>query len=228
MNSDCRDCSSSVTPRRRSGAGRASGSSASSAVAASRASTIVSSSRSTRRLLQAGAEARLRAAEHVALAALLEVDPAELEAVGGARPPRRAARGPGVPASAWVTSRHRPGQAAAADAAAQLVELGDAEPVGVEQHHRGRVGDVDADLDHGGRRPARRSRPRRRRASRGPSRRAAAGRGAGRAAARRAARPRSSLDDLLGGAQRTRRPATGSPSSSRSARRSRPARARRR
>ena len=40
---------------------------------------------------------------------------------------------------------------AAPDAAAELVELGDAEPVGVEDHHDGRVRDVDADLDHGGR-----------------------------------------------------------------------------
>ncbi len=41
--------------------------------------------------------------------------------------------------------------AASADPAAQLVELGDAEPVGVEQHHRGRVGHVDTDLDDRGR-----------------------------------------------------------------------------
>ena len=42
------------------------------------------------------------------------------------------------------------GQATSADPAAQLVELGDTEPVGVEQHHGGGVGDVDADLDDGG------------------------------------------------------------------------------
>ena len=34
--------------------------------------------------------------------------------------------------------------------APQLVQLGDAEPVGVEDHHHRGVGDVDADLDHGG------------------------------------------------------------------------------
>ena len=45
--------------------------------------TIVFSSRSTRRFSQAGPAARLRRAEHVALAALLEVDAAQLEAVGG-------------------------------------------------------------------------------------------------------------------------------------------------
>ena len=37
---------------------------------------------------------------------------------------------------------------AAADAAAQLVQLGDAEPIGVEDHHHRRVRHVDADLDH--------------------------------------------------------------------------------
>ena len=42
------------------------------------------------------------------------------------------------------------GGRATADAAAQLVELGDAEPVGVHDHHGGGVGDVDADLDDGG------------------------------------------------------------------------------
>ncbi len=30
------------------------------------------------------------------------------------------------------------------------MELGDAEAVGIEHHHHGGVGDVDADLDHGG------------------------------------------------------------------------------
>ena len=40
---------------------------------------------------------------------------------------------------------------AAADAAAQLVELGEAEALGVLDHHHGRGRHVDADLDHGGR-----------------------------------------------------------------------------
>jgi hypothetical protein len=39
---------------------------------------------------------------------------------------------------------------ATAHAAAQLVQLGDAEPVGVEDDHHRRVGHVDADLDHRG------------------------------------------------------------------------------
>ena len=54
-----------------------------------------------------------------------------------------------VPSSAAVTNRHRPGHAAAPDPAAQLVQLRDAEPVGVEDDHRRRVGHVDADLDDG-------------------------------------------------------------------------------
>jgi hypothetical protein len=39
---------------------------------------------------------------------------------------------------------------AAADAAAELVELGEAEAVGVFDDHDGGVGDVDADFDDGG------------------------------------------------------------------------------
>ena len=39
---------------------------------------------------------------------------------------------------------------AAADPAAQLVQLADAEPVGVHHEHHRRVGHVDTDLDHGG------------------------------------------------------------------------------
>ena len=38
---------------------------------------------------------------------------------------------------------------AAPDATAQLVQLGDAEALGVLDEHYGRVGDVDADLDDG-------------------------------------------------------------------------------
>ena len=65
-------------------------------------------------------------------------------------PPRRAAPGPGCPRRASVTSRHSPARAAPADPAAQLVQLGDAEPVGVQHDHHGGVGHVDADLDHRG------------------------------------------------------------------------------
>ena len=99
--------------------------------------------------LEAAAAACLGRAEHVALAALLQVEPGELEAVAGLRHgvkplTRRAVRrGLG----------HQQAQArvaAPAHPAAQLVELGDAEPLGVHDHHGGRVGHVDADLDHRG------------------------------------------------------------------------------
>ena len=43
-----------------------------------------------------------------------------------------------------------PGVGAAADPAAQLVQLGDAEPVGVADHHHRGVGHVDPHLDHRG------------------------------------------------------------------------------
>ena len=60
-----------------------------------------------------------------------------------ARPARAAAREPGGPdeqAAARVL--------AAADAPAQLVQLGDPEALGVLDQHHGRVGHVDPDLDH--------------------------------------------------------------------------------
>ncbi len=38
---------------------------------------------------------------------------------------------------------------AAPDASAQLVKLGEAETLGALDDHQGRVGHVDADLDHG-------------------------------------------------------------------------------
>ena len=49
---------------------------------------------------------------------------------------------------------------AAADAAAQLVQLRQAEPLRVLDHHHRRVRHVDADLDDGGRDQDVRSRPR--------------------------------------------------------------------
>ena len=74
----------------------------------------------------------------------------------------------------------------APDAAAQLVQLREPEAIGVLDHHRGRVRDVDADLDHGGRHEhvdlGRRERAHRRRPLRPPSDgRARAPRGAARA-----------------------------------------------
>ena len=56
----------------------------------------------------------------------------------------------GAASGASVTSRHRPAIATATDPPAQLVQLGDAEPVGVHDHHHDRVRHVHADLDDGG------------------------------------------------------------------------------
>ncbi len=64
-------------------------------------------------------------------------------------PRRRAAPGRASPPRPTVTSRHSDGQPASTDAAAQLVQLRDAEPVGVHDHHHRRLRHVDADLDHG-------------------------------------------------------------------------------
>ena len=112
MKSDCRDCSRSATAAASSrGLPARSGSAASSAVGRPRARR-----RSSPRRAAPGGSAGwsgsrdCERAEHVALAALLEVDPAELEAVGGARPPRRAARGPGEPASARGDQQAEPGR----------------------------------------------------------------------------------------------------------------------
>ena len=96
------------------------------------------------------AEPRLARAEQLALAAQLEVALGELEAVASSR---RAPRAAPAPASVSSSLRPRDQQAvrllgAAADAAAQLVELREAEPVGLLDDHDRRVRDVDADLDH--------------------------------------------------------------------------------
>jgi hypothetical protein len=87
-------------------------------------------------------------AQHVALAPLRQVDAGQREAVGGGRHgvqprARRAAR---------LAVGHQQAEtrsAATPDPAAQLVQLADAEAVGVQHHHHGRVRHVDADLDDG-------------------------------------------------------------------------------
>ena len=97
------------------------------------------------------APAGLARAEQLPLAAQLEVDLGELEAVGRVdeRLQTRLARRRSAP-RAWP----RDEQAVALlrptpDPAAQLVELGEAEAVGLLHDHDRRVRDVDADLDHG-------------------------------------------------------------------------------
>ena len=88
-------------------------------------------------------EPGLADAEHLPLAAQLEVDLGELEAVAvlGERPQPARLLGPEQQAHRLVL--------AAADAPAQLVQLRDAVALGVLDEHHGRVRDVDADLDHG-------------------------------------------------------------------------------
>ena len=76
----------------------------------------------------------------------------------GWRRRRPAGRGPGVGLGHLGDEQAQPGVAAAADPPAQLVQLGDAEPVGVHDHHHGGVGHVDPDLDRRWWRPARRPR----------------------------------------------------------------------
>ncbi|GAA2935174.1 hypothetical protein GCM10020221_33680 [Streptomyces thioluteus] len=92
----------------------------------------------------------LRLAQDVALAALLQVDPGQLEAVErgghGAQPGAGRARLAGLRDQEAQARRGTP-----PDASAQLVQLRDAEPVGVHDHHDRGVGDVHPDLDHRGR-----------------------------------------------------------------------------
>ena len=91
-------------------------------------------------------QAVLARAQHLALAAQAEVDLGELEAV--ALPLHRlqplARQRPGV----FGEEQAAGGVLAAADPAAQLVQLRDAVALGPLDHHHGRVGHVDADLDH--------------------------------------------------------------------------------
>ena len=92
-------------------------------------------------------QAVLPAAEKVARAALREVRARDLEPVAGpAQDLKPLARGlPLVRAEKHAVGLPR----TAADAAAQLVQLGQAEPVRVLDHHQVGVRHVHADLDHG-------------------------------------------------------------------------------
>ena len=68
--------------------------------------------------------------------------PSRSPAIASSRAPRQL--GPGVSEEDAVRL-----VLAATDPAAQLVELGEPEALGALDHHHGRVGDVDPDLDHG-------------------------------------------------------------------------------
>ena len=91
-------------------------------------------------------EAGLAGAEHLALAAQAQILLGDAEAVLGlahhleARLRRR-------PERPLVEQEAGRGALAAADAAAQLVQLGKPEALGVLDHHHGRLRHVDADLD---------------------------------------------------------------------------------
>ena len=88
-------------------------------------------------------QAVLARAEELARAAQLQVDLGELEAVALVRRSPRAAAALGSP-----KRMQSDGVLAAADPAAQLVQLRQPEALGLlDQHHR-RVRHVDADLDH--------------------------------------------------------------------------------
>ena len=94
-------------------------------------------------------QAGLAGAEELAGAALLEVEFGEFEAV--LRGDHGVEAGFGLLGDA--VAGHEDAVAlggAAADASAELVELGEAEALGVVDDHDGGVGDVDADLDDGG------------------------------------------------------------------------------
>src|SRR5712691_12163255 len=94
-------------------------------------------------------QAGLAGAEHVAFAAQPEVF------LGDAEPVLALAHD-GEPRLGGVAERRLVEQqagrmlGAAPDAAAQLMELGEPEPLGVLDHHHRRLRHVDADLDHGG------------------------------------------------------------------------------
>ncbi len=98
---------------------------------------------------QQGVTALARAHE-LARAADLEVAACDLEAVGrlghGFQPCLAGL------AQGWRVEEYaHAGDRTAADTPAQLVQLAQAEALGMFDHHQARVGHVDADLDHGGR-----------------------------------------------------------------------------
>ena len=95
---------------------------------------------------QVGGGSRLSGPEHVAFLAQAQVGLGEFESVGRIRE-RLEASAPRVREVMPMHGDAQGGQGGAAHATAQLVELGEAELLGVEDDHEGRLGDVDADLD---------------------------------------------------------------------------------
>ena len=150
MNPEAAERSTSATAAARSGARVSPGSPESNASAASRARMMVFSSRSTRSVTSPERKPdwlapRTSPSRRCSRSTRLSSKPSVVAATASRR--SRA----GEPDLGVGDQQAEAGQAAPADAAAELVELGDAEAVGVEQHHHRRVVDVDAHLDDGGR-----------------------------------------------------------------------------
>ena len=91
--------------------------------------------------------AALPGAEHVAFAAQPQILLGDAEAVVGLAQDREPRFG-GRPERALVEQQAGRMRVAAADAAAQLMQLREAEAFGVLDHHDARLRYVDADLDH--------------------------------------------------------------------------------
>ncbi len=188
---------SARAPRRRTAARALRPSSACSGARSSGSAATIASARARARSSSSASSGRRatwnwprpdwRVPDQLALAAQLQVDLGQAEAVGvlvqRAQPDRaRRRRRPDEQAARTVL--------AAPDPPAQLVQLGDPEALGVLDQHHGRVGHVDPDLDHGRRHQhvglaARRTRPS------PPASRAGACRRAAAPARSPAARPRA-------------------------------------
>ena len=95
-------------------------------------------------------QTRLARAHEFARSAKLQVFLGNAKAVGGLGHDLEAAR---TSCSTVTVGEEQAVRlpATAADAAAQLMQLGQSEPVGILDQHDGGLGDIHADLDHGGR-----------------------------------------------------------------------------
>ena len=97
---------------------------------------------------QVGGRARLAGSKHVAFLAQAQVGLGELETVGRIRESLQA-RPARVREFVAMHGDAQRRQGGASDAPAQLMELGEAELLGVEDDHEGRRRHVDANLDDG-------------------------------------------------------------------------------
>ena len=95
-----------------------------------------------------GDKAGLGFAEHIARAAEFEIGFCNLEPVFGAAQGVQALTG-GFGERGAVEEEAEAGGAAPPDAAAELVELGEAKTFGALDHHDGGFGNIDPDLDYG-------------------------------------------------------------------------------